>query len=68
MRYADHVIISEAKRKAEAFECEVRRAHLLAQVPKGSGWREVLTQRLLLRAGRLRCSPRAGGQANGKNH
>lgn len=53
MRHVDLFIISEAQRKAEAFEHEVERIHLLAQLPDKKGWRHRTAQILLQLATRL---------------
>lgn len=53
MRYPDLFLINEAWAKAERFEGEVRRAHLLAQIPKVVSWRYRLARLLLSVAGRL---------------
>lgn len=53
MRYTDAFIITEAQRRAEAFEGEVQRAQLLAQRPRSKSWRYYLAQWLLQSAVRL---------------
>ena len=53
MRHADLFIITEAQRKAQAFENEVARVQLLAQLPKAKSWRYRTAERLLRLAARL---------------
>ena len=58
MRYADLFLITEAQRRAEAFEHDVENAQLLAQGRKGKNWRYRTAELLLHVAARLEPQPK----------